>query len=312
MAAWLQSNQVIRFRRKLVKFLTKLSIFVLLCGLAYLVLYPFLFKVLSSFMSDDDMRNALVNLIPMEWSLDIYRNILNDKNYTEAMWNTTWTAFLYASLTTISTSMIGYGLSKCKFKAAGVMMILVLLSMMIPIYTLEIPTFLHFRFFDVLGILEFLGIGPQNLLNTPMAYGIMSACGFSFRSGILIILMRQYYMSIPDELPEAANLDGAGPYMTFIRIIVPMAKSMMIVVFALSFAWNWTDTFYNSLLTPNTNLLPTVVALMNSFGGDVGNTQLLAITANTAALLAIVPLILFYLLLQKKIVQGIERSGLVG
>ena len=309
----LDRNRLIqKIKKKGVRFVSKAMIFILLCGLSYIVLYPFLFKVLSSFMSENDMKNILVDLIPMEWSTAIYEHILTETAFVSGLINTTLVALLYASLTTISASMIGYGLSKCKYQGANIILVLVIISMLIPIYTLRVPIYLHFRFFDFYGLLEAVGLGPIKLLDTPIPYALMSLTGYSFRSGIFIILMRQYYIGVPDELLEAGYVDGAGPYYTFIKIILPMAKSMMIVVFALSFAWAWTDTFYTSILTPNSELLTAVVRLLNSYRAELGNVQQNAIIANTGSLLAIFPLILFYLVLQKKIIQGIERSGLTG
>jgi len=99
---------------------------------------------------------------------------------------------------------------------------------------------------------------------------------------------------------------------TFFRIVVPMAKSIFVVIFSLSFAWQWTDTFYSNLLMGEVKLLPNVIAIMNAV--SIGNKEMYytMVKANAATILALLPLLLFYCLLQRKIIQGIERSGLVG
>ena len=107
-------------------------------------------------------------------------------------------------------------------------------------------------------------------------------------------------------------MDGSGTYRTFFRIVVPMAKSIFVVIFSLSFAWQWTDTFYSNLLMGEVKLLPNVIAIMNAV--SIGNKEMYytMVKANAATILALLPLLLFYCLLQRKIIQGIERSGLVG
>ena len=125
--------------------------------------------------------------------------------------------------------------------------------------------------------------------------------------------MRQYYISIPKELTEAAFVDGAGPFYTFFKVILPMAKSMMIVVFALSFSWQWTDVFYTGTLNGSEPMLQNIIMTMSgvTLGGNSDYYYYL-VQANTAALLAIIPLLVIYILLQRRIIQGIESSGLVG
>ena len=140
----------------------------------------------------------------------------------------------------------------------------------------------------------------------------MAATSLGFRAGVFVILMRQYYIGVPDELIEAACVDGAGPYKTFFSIILPMAKSMLIVIFALSFAWQYTDVFYSDLLIPDVKTLPNMTQLLAMVKLESSEYYLNYVRANTAQILAILPLIVLYCFMQRKIIQGIERSGLVG
>lgn len=109
--------------------------------------------------------------------------------------------------------------------------------------------------------------------------------------------MRQYYKNIPTELVEAAYVDGAGHLRTFGRIILPMARSMLVVVFILAFAWQWTDTFYTNTLMGGTKLLPNVVlSLANSNISASHDYYYNLVQANTALLLAVLPLLILYVL----------------
>ncbi|MEG2037328.1 MAG: ABC transporter permease subunit [Ruthenibacterium sp.] len=142
----------------------------------------------------------------------------------------------------------------------------------------------------------------------------LSITCLGFRGGLYVMIMRQIFRSIPHELAEAAAVDGVGAFRTFIQIMVPLAKPMMTVVFLFSFSWQWTDTFYSSTLFSNIKLLPNVVALvqgMNTTGIGSG-TYTVSILLNTVAIMSILPLIILFVIFQKKFVQGIERSGIVG
>ena len=217
-----------------------------------------------------------------------------------------------AVLATVSSALVGYGLARFRFPGSKLLIGVVVFTMMLPIQTISLPLYSSFRFFDFFGLIEGLTGSAVQLTNTVWPMAILAATTLSFRAGIFVILTYQYYRSIPDELIEAAHVDGSGTYRTFFRIVVPMAKSIFVVIFSLSFAWQWTDTFYSNLLMGEVKLLPNVIAIMNAV--SIGNKEMYytMVKANAATILALLPLLLFYCLLQRKIIQGIERSGLVG
>lgn len=290
----------------------KILTLVLMIGLSYIVLYPFLFKILAAFMSKDDLSNALVNLIPSQWTLERFGNILTGTELLTGMKNTLFYAFGVAILTTLATAFVGYGLARFKFKGVTVVLVLVVATMLIPIQSIYIPMYSNFRFFDLFGLLSIGGGRGISLIDTPWPMFILAATCLGFRAGIFVILMRQYYMGIPNELIEAAYVDGSGVMNTFFRIILPMARSMLVVVFSLSFAWQWTDTLYSTILNAGTKLLPSVVLTINLSAYNLTNQYETYVFANTAAIIAVLPLIVFYCFMQKQIIQGIEQSGIVG
>ena len=226
--------------------------------------------------------------------------------------NTGIYALADAALATASAALVGYGIAKFKFKGVNVLTVIIIVIMLMPIQTLSIPLYLNFRFFNPFGIFSLFGSKGINLVGSPWPMIVMAATSLGFRSGVFVILMRQYYIGVPNELLEAAWVDGAGPYKTFFSIVVPMAKSMFIVIFALTFAWQWTDTFYSNLLYGDVKLLPSLVSMMKNVKLENANYYLDYVRANTTEIMAIAPLLLIYAVMQKKIIQGIERSGLVG
>lgn len=312
MTTILSEKAKMKLIKNLKQFVVKFLIFVLLIGLSYVIIYPFLFKILAAFMSKEDLYNSLVDIVPMDWSLENFRYIIDNANYFECLKNTLIYAFLVATLATASAALVGYGIAKFKFKGVNILTVIVIVLMLMPIQTLSIPLYLNFRYFDPFGLISLFGGEGINLVNTPWPSIIMSATSLGFRAGIFIILMRQYYIGVPEELMEAAYVDGAGPFKTFFSIILPMAKSMLIVIFSLSFAWQYTDTFYSDLLLPDTKLLPNMVQLLAAVKLESSEYYLNYVRGTTSQILAILPLLLVYALLQKKIIQGIERSGLVG
>lgn len=294
------------------QFVIKLLTFILLIGFAYVILYPFLFKILAAFMSKEDLYSTLVDIVPMHWSFENIAHIIKNTEFLVSLKNTVIYSLIDAVLATASAALVGYGIAKFKFKGVKVLTFLIIIIMLMPIQTLSIPIYLNFRFFDPVGLASLFGGEGLNLIGSVWPMIIMAATSLGFRAGVFVILMRQYYIGVPNELIEAACVDGAGPYRTFFSIVLPMARSMLVVIFSLSFAWQWTDTFYSDLLYGDVKLLPSLVSSLSDIKWEDTEYYLEFVRANTAEIMAILPLIVLYCVLQKQIIQGIERSGLVG
>ena len=311
--ALIQKRRRLRFERAIKRGFVKFVFFVLLLGFEYVILYPFLFKITAAFMSREDLFDPLVDLIPRSWVLDNFKAVLKTENFAEGFFNMAFYALVVGILSTASAALVGYGLARYRFPCRKLVMVLVVLTMIVPTQTIRLSLFSTFRYFDIFGLFELITGKSIQLTNTIWPFVILSSTCLGFRAGIYVILMRQYYIGIPKELTEAAFVDGAGPFYTFIKVILPMAKSMMIVVFALSFSWQWTDVFYTGTLNGSEPMLQNIIMTMAGVtqGGNSEYYYYL-VQANTAALLAIIPLLIIYVLLQRRIIQGIERSGLVG
>ena len=134
---------------------------VLLVGISYVVLFPFISKIAGSFMSPEDFVDVTVRLIPKNFTLDIYKAVLFELDYWEAFFNTLLISLLCGLLQTFVCCLIGYGLAKFRFKGNSIVMLLVILTMIVPHQTLQLSMFMHFRYFDVLGIMSFLSGGAS-------------------------------------------------------------------------------------------------------------------------------------------------------
>ncbi len=300
--------------------------FMLMLGVSFVILYPFFARIAGSFMSKEDVIDATVSLIPKNFTFEIYKYIIIENHYFEALLNTALLSLFCALLQTLVACLIGYGLAKFKFKGNKILMGAVVVSMIIPHRTLKLAIVQHFTKFDVLkviswsykGPIELITGAPLDLSNTFAPLIILSVFGLAFKNGLYIYLMRQFFKGVPDELEESAYVDGSGVFRTFFKIILPLSVPMMITVFLFSFSWQWTDQFYTGLFFTSTinkvYLMPDIYQVMppSLETTYAGATLYNNVVQNTAGILIILPLVIIYLFCQRYLVQGIERSGLVG
>ena len=314
-----------------VKAIVNVCRFILMLGVSYVILYPFITKIAGSFMTIEDIVSPTVALIPSNPTLEIYKVIAIENHYLDAFVNTLFLSLICALLQTLVACLVGYGLAKFKFKGNKAVMITVVITMIIPHIALGTAMQMQFTDFDLFRVFAWNYTGPieaifGSTLHMDQSYWpliILSASGLAFKNGLYIYLMRQFFKGVPDELEESAYVDGANTFRTFFQIILPLSVPMMITIFLFSFSWQWSDTFYTRICFPTginaedmTYLMPDVVSVPLSvtkqYSTHAGWTLYQPVVRNTAGMMAIAPLIVLYLFCQRYLVQGIERSGLVG
>ena len=150
-------------------FLQKVAIaifrLVLMVGISYIVIFPFISKITSSIMAPQDFIDVTVRLIPKNLSLDIYKAIVKELGYLEALGNTFILSFSAAVIQMLICSLIGYGFAKFKFRGRNLIFVLVMITMIIPHQTLQHAMYLEFRNFDILGIVRLLKGGGIQIFN---------------------------------------------------------------------------------------------------------------------------------------------------
>lgn len=299
---------------------------VLLIGISYVILFPFFAKISGSFMSREDFVDVTVKLIPKYPTLDTYRAIIQENDYFEALLHTTILSILCGIIQTFMCCVIGYGLAKFKFKGSKLIFFLVIFTMVVPHRTLQLSMFMKFRYFDILGIFNLLGGGvfeglkvlpftSLNLNNTYWPLALLSLGGLAFKNGLYIFMMRQFFRGVPDELEESAYIDGSGTFRTFIQIILPLSVPMMITIFLFAFSWQWTDNFYTTIFFTKASmvLMPDIIAIPKTLDTAYAAQNLYeSAIRNTCGLLILAPLLIIYIFMQRFLIGGIERSGIVG
>ena len=288
---------------------------VLLLGISYVILFPFFSKISASFMSSADMNDVTVRLIPKYPTLDTYKTIISNSGYFTALFNTFVLSALCGVVQTLVCSFVGYGFAKFKFRGSKILFLLVILTLVIPHQTLQLSMYMQFRYFDIFGLLDALTGSSMNLTNTNFAMYIPALFCNGIRAGLFIYLFRQFFRGLPKELEDAAYLDGCGPFKTFISVMVPNAASSFLTVFIFSIVWYWNDYYVSSMYfkDPNTiamkiNSIAEIMAL--KLTGKVGVASDYIVWMEAGCLLAIAPIVIMYIFLQKYFTEGIERAGL--
>ncbi len=305
----------------------------LLIGIAFVVLKPFYTMIMRSFMAAEDFVDSTVVNMPRHFSAIIYKAIIVDLQYFKVFFTTLGFSLLTALLQTFSCCLIGYGLAKFKFRGAKVLFLIVILTMAIPHGTMQSAIYYRFLHMDFLGIIQFLAKikllpsslkGGIKLISTVVPVLLMSATGLAFKNGLYIFLLRQFFRGVPDELEESAYLDGANTFRTFVQVIIPLSVPMMITVFLFAFCWQWTDDFYiplfytgavdpPSLMTylPQLSIIPETLVTNYSTITHSSSAYKQAIQYG-CGMMCCAPLVILYLFCQRYLVEGIERSGIIG
>ncbi len=271
---------------------------IILIGCCYTIIYPFLLKTIDSFKSFEDYLDPAVQYIPKYFTWNNIRVVLGQLNFKVSFPLTFFYSVLIAVIQVLICGLAGYGFGRFKFKGSKILFGLVLMELLVPPQTMIIPLFLRFRFF----------YGGINLTGTYLPIIVMALTGMGIRNGLYIFMFRQTFRNMPKELEEAALIDGCSAFKTFYKVMLPNAFSMMVTVFLISFAWQWTDTTFTQRFQRGTSLLANMITSVD--GGE--EAVMVLQYNNTAAVLCVLPIMLVYLIGQRFFIQGVERSGITG
>lgn len=277
--------------------------FVLIFGLAFLILKPFILKTLNGLMNPDDFLDPTVKLIPRNVSLYYFQEAWKGLHVSSAGLNSFVLSMTVAVIQVFTCTLVGYGLARFNFRGRNIAFAIVILIMLVPPQTMSVPQYLRFRFFDLFGL-------KLNLIDTLFPLYILSFTGLGLKNGLYIYLMRQFFKGMPRELESAAYVDGAPPVRAFFSVMLPNSLTMMATVFLFSFCWQWTDIFYSKLFFNKLELLPTLIPWLKIYINYPMHDPLgTSIVQNVGCMIILAPLVLIFIFCQKMLVRSISRSG---
>ncbi|CAN5595518.1 carbohydrate ABC transporter permease [soil metagenome] len=268
---------------------------IIVCAFAMI---PFLWMISTSLKTQESAMEFPPRILPNPVMLENYSTIVSGKLHFP-LWarNTVIIVILAVSGTVISSAIVAYGFARIQFRGRGVLFAIMLAKMMIPFQVTMGPLFRIFRVLgDYTGI-EFLGTGKPLWL--PAWFG----------SAFSIFLLRQFFLTIPTELSEAARIDGCSEFGIFTRVILPLAKPALAVVALFSFMYNWND-FLAPVVYMQRPAQFTLALGLQSFQSQNGGTPWHLLMA--ASLLVILPVIVLFFLAQKTFIEGIATTGVKG
>ncbi len=266
--------------------------------LAYVILKPFIFKLMYSFFGPNDMLDSTVKYIPKAFSTFYWKYAWEHMGITTAGLNTLRMALVSGLIQVITATLVGYGLARFKFKGRNLLFALVIMTLIVPQQIYSVAQYLYFN--------------QINLLNNEMSVYILSLGCMTVKQGLYIYLMREFFKGMPRDLENAAYVDGASTIGTFFKVMLPNAGTMMITIFLFAFCWQWTDTYFRSLFIEKIETLTSIIfnTEFTIKEQSVVDTVGTGIARNTASLIIIAPLVVLAIICQKFLVKSISQSGL--
>lgn len=263
--------------------------YIVLAGGAFLMVFPFVWMGIASLMTAGEIQMRPPVWLPAQPQFSNYSELAQSIPIGRMYFNSLFTAGIIVSGVLLSSSLAGFAFAKYRFPGRETLFYLILATMMIPFFVTLIPVFFIVR---QLGWID----SYQGLV----APGLTSAYG--------IFLMRQFMVTVPDELLDAARIDGASEPMIFWRIVVPLVKPALATLGTFTFIGAWNNFLWPLLVLNSRELftLPLGINSLRSLYAD--NTNLLM--AGTAV--AVLPMLLLFIFLQRYFIQGIALTGLKG
>lgn len=253
------------------------------------MLFPFVWQVLMSLSTNAQVMSVPPTFWPGELQFGNYAEVFEKLPF----FNQLWVSVVITALRTLGQivlcTLAGYAFARMPFRGKNIVFAIVLSLLMVPPQIYLIPQYL---------IIQDLG-----LLNTSLGVALPG-----FFSAFGIFLMRQAFVNLPVELEEAARLDGANPVQTFTRVMLPLVGPSLSALVIITVLWSWNDLLWPLVVTTRAKDMPLSVGLATLQGQYTTDYSVLM----AASLLAVLPVLVMFLVLQKRVVQGLAFSGMKG
>jgi multiple sugar transport system permease protein len=265
---------------------------VILIAVSLLFVLPFYWMLTSALKDDTQILSSPITWWPDPIRWENIPQVLNYPGfpYLRMLWNSVFYSGMVTIGTVISSAAVGYGFAKLRFPGRNVLFIVTVATLMIPPLIIFIPTYVLFK---VMGL-----IGSYAPLILPQFLG----------SAFFIFLLRQFFMTIPTELSDAARVDGAGEFRIFWQIMLPMVKPALAVVAVFTWLGTWHDFFGPLIYLTEPDSYPLSLGL---FAFQAQRTTEWALMMGASALVTL-PLIVLFAFTQRYFLRGIALTGIKG
>ncbi len=301
--------------------------YMLLLGIAYIALFPLIRLVSASLTLPKEMlalgggTTTGTRFIPMEPTFTNYTYGLSYFKYLKYAGVTLYIALGSTLLTCITCSLAGYGLGRYSFKGRALVFFAMLMTIVMPLQTAQVPLMYDMTWFDFFGLGKIVGLFTGkaltvNLTKSYLVYFVPALLGVGLSSGIFIFLFMQFFSGMPRDLEDAAKLDGCGPWKIYLKVMLPNVTPVLATVALLSMVYYWNDSFICTLAM-NMKNQPLMLALDLLVQGAIGDFReadtAARVCANWAILvLSMLPLTAIFIFCQKFFVESMDRSGIKG
>jgi multiple sugar transport system permease protein len=263
-------------------------IIAILGGFSLMMFYPFLWLIFSSFKTSADIVSLPVHLLPRSWTLGAYEMVWTRTNLPRAYANSLFVSGAIVALVLFTSSLGGFVFARLDFPGRKLLFYFILSTTMVPFVTLLIPLYI-----------VMLRLRLLNSYAALIVPGAVSSFG--------IFLCRQFIYSIPQDLYDAAKIDGAGDFAIYRRIILPLIKPVLSALAIFTFLGSF-NSYLWPLVVLNDQRLYTLPLILVQVSQTFGGTNYQGVMAGSV--LACLPSLIVYLVFQRNFVQGIALSGL--
>ncbi|WP_029505133.1 carbohydrate ABC transporter permease [Lachnoclostridium phytofermentans] len=289
--------------------LNQLFLYSLLICIGFVYLYPLLYMISKSFMSLEDLLDTSISWIPSKLNFGNYLKAARSMDYLKTFLQSVIVAGIPTLLNVIVCSFVGYGFARFEFKGKKLMLGILIFSFILPPQITMMPTYVLFNNLKLVGKLQ--------------SFLIPALLGQGLNAQIFILIFYQFFKLVPKVLIEAAHIDGAGFFRSFLRISVPSAKPAYITVFLFSLVWYWNESYLTQLYVSGVYIkgtLSTLIIKLKQFDVNYNTMQTVegVATSNNesirmaATLLSILPVLIMYFIMQRSFVESIDRTGITG
>ena len=308
-------------KNKISKIVIGIARYVFLLSFSYVLLYPLLYILAHTFQGSADYFDPTVQWVSKTFTLENIRWGVKTIGFFEGLRSTVFVQVVSALIQVVSCGFAAYGLSRFKFKGRSFAIALLFVNILVPSSMTIIPNYINFHNVDLFGIIGLINrlAGTEfsiNLLNTPWVFYLPAAFGVGLQSGIVIYIFMQFFKSFPRELEEASWIDGLTPFGSFIRVVVPSSGVVILTVTIFSVVWHWNEYYLPSMyLVSNQPLAVKIYNIFTLFTTSMDDNVTTALIINSAMatiLLFMLPMLIMFVILQKKFIKSVTQSGIVG